>query len=85
MCLFLVTSPTSYLIQLGPRLTLQLVKVEAGLCEGEVLHHAFSEYSRLLRLLSLSPSLFLSLSVLMLNRRVLAFMQFIEVRRNGKL
>ena len=34
----------SIFIQLGPRLTLQLVKVEAGLCEGEVLHHAFSKF-----------------------------------------
>ena len=31
--------------QLGPRMTLQLVKIEEGFCEGEVLHHAFSEWS----------------------------------------
>lgn len=31
------------LLQLGPRLTLQLVKIEAGLCEGEVLHHEYGE------------------------------------------
>ena len=30
-------------LQLGPRLTLQLVKIEAGLCSGEVLHHEFSK------------------------------------------
>ena len=30
--------------QLGPRMTLQLVKIEEGFCEGEVLHHEFSEW-----------------------------------------
>ncbi len=28
-------------VQLGPRLTLQLIKIEAGLCGGEVLYHSF--------------------------------------------
>ena len=30
-------------LKLGPRMTLQLVKVEAGMCSGEVLHHQFSK------------------------------------------
>ena len=30
-------------LQLGPRLSLQLVKIEGGLCGGEVLHHEFGE------------------------------------------
>ncbi len=30
-------------LQLGPRLTLQLVKIEEGLCDGEVLFHQFGE------------------------------------------
>ena len=29
------------LTELGPRLTLQLVKVEEGICEGEVMFHEF--------------------------------------------
>ena len=29
--------------KLGPRMTLQLVKVESGLCAGEVLYHQFGE------------------------------------------
>lgn len=29
--------------ELGPRLTLQLVKIEEGLCDGKVVHHAFIE------------------------------------------
>jgi len=29
------------LTELGPRLTLQLVKIEAGVCDGEVLYHQF--------------------------------------------
>ena len=28
-----------FLCQIGPRLTLTLIKVEVGLCSGEVLHH----------------------------------------------
>merc|ERR1719319_1718273 len=31
------------LVELGPRLTLQLVKIEEGLLDGEVLHHEFVE------------------------------------------
>lgn len=27
--------------ELGPRLTLELMKVERGLCEGEVLYHSY--------------------------------------------
>lgn len=29
------------LIELGPRMTLQLIKMEDGVCDGEVLHHEF--------------------------------------------
>jgi ribosome biogenesis protein SSF1/2 len=29
------------LYEIGPRMTLQLVKIEAGVCDGEVLHHQF--------------------------------------------
>jgi len=29
--------------ELGPRLTLQLVKIEEGLCDGKVVHHSFIE------------------------------------------
>ena len=29
------------LTELGPRLTLQLVKVEEGICDGEVMFHEF--------------------------------------------
>lgn len=29
--------------ELGPRLTIQLVKIEEGLCDGKVVHHAFIE------------------------------------------
>merc|ERR1712130_640799 len=31
------------LVELGPRMRLQLVKIEEGLLEGEVLHHSFLE------------------------------------------
>merc|ERR1719173_91556 len=31
------------LVELGPRMKLQLVKIEEGLLEGEVLHHSFLE------------------------------------------
>jgi len=31
--------------ELGPRLTLQLVKIEEGLCDGKVVHHSFIEKS----------------------------------------
>eukprot|EP00731_Ephydatia_muelleri_P024732 Em0016g1003a len=34
------------LTELGPRLTLQLVKVESGLCGGEVLHHEFIQKTK---------------------------------------
>eukprot|EP00166_Cyanidium_caldarium_P001559 ctg_178.g141 len=34
------------LVELGPRLTLQLVKVEAGMCRGEVLYHASAHRNR---------------------------------------
>lgn len=34
------------LSEIGPRLTLQLVKIEAGLCEGEVLHHMYVQKSK---------------------------------------
>ena len=30
------------LVELGPRLTLSLLKIEEGLCDGEVLYHSFS-------------------------------------------
>lgn len=33
------------ILQIGPRLTLQLVKVEEGLAQGEVLYHSFGERS----------------------------------------
>lgn len=29
------------LVEIGPRLTLKLLKVEEGICDGEVLHHAY--------------------------------------------
>ncbi len=29
------------LIEIGPRVTLELFKVEQGMCEGEVLYHKF--------------------------------------------
>ena len=31
------------LVELGPRLRLRLYKVEKGVCEGDVLYHAFKE------------------------------------------
>lgn len=31
------------LMELGPRVTLELFKVEKGLCEGDVLYHKFEE------------------------------------------
>lgn len=27
--------------EIGPRMTLELVKIEEGLCEGAVIHHSF--------------------------------------------
>ena len=30
-------------LQLGPRLSLQLVKIEEGMCSGEVLFHEYGE------------------------------------------
>ncbi|CAI8048865.1 Suppressor of SWI4 1 homolog [Geodia barretti] len=40
------TQSSVRLIELGPRLTLQLVKVEAGMCKGEVLHHEFIQKTK---------------------------------------
>jgi ribosome biogenesis protein SSF1/2 len=34
------------LVEVGPRLTLQLVKAEAGLCEGAVLYHRYKVKSK---------------------------------------
>lgn len=34
------------LVEVGPRVTLELVKIEAGLCQGAVLHHAFVKKSK---------------------------------------
>ena len=31
------------LTEIGPRLTMQLQKVEQGLCEGDVLYHSISK------------------------------------------
>ena len=69
-----VNLKNSIFIQLGPRLTLQLVKVEAGLCEGEVLHHAFSKFLK-------QFSLPLSLSLI----HISFILQFIKVRKSRKL
>ena len=33
------------LIELGPRITMELYKVEAGLCEGDILYHKFKKKS----------------------------------------
>lgn len=33
------------LTELGPRMELQLVKIQSGLCDGEVLFHEFSKYA----------------------------------------
>ena len=32
----------SFVLQLGPRMDIQLIKIEDGLCSGEVLFHEFS-------------------------------------------
>jgi ribosome biogenesis protein SSF1/2 len=32
-------------VQIGPRMSLEVVKVEEGLCDGKVLFHAFEERS----------------------------------------
>lgn len=32
---------------MGPRLVIQLIKIEDGLCSGEVLYHEFSKYEHL--------------------------------------
>lgn len=32
-------------MQIGPRMELEVVKIEEGLCSGKVLHHAFVEKS----------------------------------------
>lgn len=37
----LVRCSSIRLQELGPRLTLELMKVERGLCEGEVLYHSY--------------------------------------------
>ena len=29
------------LTEIGPRLSLQLVKIQEGMCEGDILHHEF--------------------------------------------
>lgn len=34
------------LVEIGPRLTLDLVKIEDGICEGKVLHHAYVKKSQ---------------------------------------
>ena len=34
---------TFYCFQLGPRLCLQLIKIQEGMCSGEVLFHEFGE------------------------------------------
>ena len=34
---------TFYYFQLGPRLCLQLIKIQEGMCSGEVLFHEFGE------------------------------------------
>lgn len=36
----------SYCFQLGPRIRFQLVKIEEGLCSGEVLFHEFGEIDK---------------------------------------
>ena len=33
------------LVELGPRMELKLVKIQGGMCDGEVLYHDFSKYS----------------------------------------
>lgn len=33
------------LVELGPRVTLELFKVEKGMCEGDILYHKFEEKS----------------------------------------
>lgn len=33
------------LVELGPRLTLSLLKIEEGICDGEVLYHSFSTWA----------------------------------------
>lgn len=33
------------LVELGPRLTMELFKVEAGMCEGDILYHKFESKS----------------------------------------
>lgn len=45
VCIIGVLSPPPLNLKLGPRLTLQLVKIESGLCEGEVLHHEYGEHT----------------------------------------
>lgn len=41
-CAMTIGSYSSIRLQeLGPRLTLELMKVERGLCEGEVLYHSY--------------------------------------------
>ncbi len=33
------------LFELGPRLDLKLIKIQSGLCGGEVIHHEFGNFS----------------------------------------
>ena len=41
MLVYIIIFIVDRLTELGPRLTLQLVKVEEGICEGEVMFHQF--------------------------------------------
>jgi ribosome biogenesis protein SSF1/2 len=36
------------LVELGPRMELKLVKIQAGMCDGEVLYHDFSKFGSVL-------------------------------------
>ena len=36
-----------FYFKIGPRMTLQLVKIEEGFCSGAVLYHEFSKFSLL--------------------------------------
>ena len=38
-------NPQRAVLQIGPRLELEVVKVEEGLCEGKVLYHSFVQKS----------------------------------------
>lgn len=41
------------LTELGPRMTLSLIKIEQGFCEGDVLHHEFSMLALVIVILAL--------------------------------